>query len=112
MADIITEGALLLCNKGAAPSQLKVTSQQFSSYDDKLIATEKDAAPQSNIPSFGVCMVTRSKCTPATMKWDAPADLEDVEGSKVLLKSSTCKCAIGGTISIKDKGHGAQGEMA
>ncbi|MDR2206695.1 MAG: DUF4280 domain-containing protein [Flavobacteriaceae bacterium] len=66
----LTEEAILLCDKGTKPSQLKVTSQTFSKAENKLIATEQDKQPEINIPIFGLCSVTQSKCTPATILWD------------------------------------------
>ncbi|WP_143305848.1 DUF4280 domain-containing protein [Chitinophaga vietnamensis] len=111
MPHIVTETAQLRCDKGAAPASLKVTSQHYSCYDDKPIATEQDKAPEANIPSFGTCMITRSRCTPAPLAWDSPAEKEEIDGMRVLLLCSTCKCAVGGTISIADKGHSCDADI-
>ena len=50
MPQKLTETALLLCDKGTKPSQLKVTSQTFSKAEGKLIATEQDKQTEGNIP--------------------------------------------------------------
>ena len=78
MPQKLTETALLLCNKGATPSQLKVTSQTFSKAEDKLVATEQDKQSESNIPSFGVCTNTKSKCTPAIIKWNKTTEKDTI----------------------------------
>ncbi|KMQ67364.1 hypothetical protein ACM39_14500 [Chryseobacterium sp. FH2] len=106
MPQKLTEKALLLCNKGAKPSQLKVTSQTFSKAENKLIATEQDKQPETNVPSFGVCTVTRSKCTPAIIKWEKTTEKDTINNFKVLTDESTCQCTVGGKISIQDKGYG------
>ena len=105
MPQKLTETALLLCDKGAKPSQLKVTSQTFSKANGKLIATEQDKQAETNIPNFGVCAITHSKCTPAILKWDKTTEKDSINNFKILTEESTCQCTIGGKISIKDKGH-------
>jgi len=105
MPQKITENAILLCNKGSKPSQLKVTSQTFSKADNKLIATELDKIPELNIPNFAVCTVTKIKCTPTVIKWDKTAKKDSINTFKILTEESTCQCVLGGKISIKDKGH-------
>ena len=105
MPQKLTEKALLLCDKGAKPSQLKVTSQTFSKAENKLIATEQDKQPEINIPNFGVCTVTRSSCVPAIAKWDKTTEKDTINNYKILTEDSTCQCSVGGKISVRDKGH-------
>ena len=105
MPQKLTEKALLLCDKGAKPSQLKVTSQTFSKAEDKLVATEQDKQPETNIPNFGVCAVTKSKCTPAIIKWDKTTEKDTINNYKILTEESTCQCSVGGKVSVQDKGH-------
>jgi hypothetical protein len=105
MPQKLTETAFLHCDKGAKPSQLKVTSQTFSKADNKLVATEQDKQPETNIPSFGVCAITKSKCTPAIIKWDKTTEKDVINDYKILTEESTCNCSIGGKISIQHKGH-------
>ena len=112
MPQKLTETALLLCNKGAIPSQLKVTSQTFSKAEDKLVATEQDKQPETNIPSFGVCTITKSKCTPAIIKWDKTTEKDTINNYKILTEESTCNCSVGGKISVQDKGHAEKHETA
>ncbi len=53
------EKTLLLYDKGTKPSQLKVTSQNFSKAENKLIATDQDKQTDTNIQNFGICSITK-----------------------------------------------------
>lgn len=106
MAQKLTEKAILFCDKGTKPSQLKVTSQTFSKAEDKLIATEQDKQPEINIQNFGICAVTKSKCSPTVIKWDKTTEKDSINNYKILTEDSTCRCTIGGKISCQHKGHG------
>ena len=44
MPQKVTHSAQLQCDKGTKPSELKVTSQDFSSFEDNLIATEQESS--------------------------------------------------------------------
>jgi Domain of unknown function (DUF4280) len=112
MPQKLTENAILICDKGAIPSLLKVTSHSFCKADGKLVATEQDKQAESNIPSFGVCMITKGKCTPALIQWQNTTEKDEINGYKILTVDSTCQCMIGGKISIQHKGHGEQHETA
>lgn len=111
MPNKITATAQLVCNTGSAASELQVTSQDFSYCNDKLIATEADKEGQTNIPSFGFCKITRNKCFPKPTQWEKTAKIDTINGYKVLTEASTCPCAIGGTITVKDNGHGSIAEV-
>lgn len=111
MSQKITEQAILLCDKGAKPSQLKVSSQNFSFAEDKLIATEEDKQAETNIPNFGICSITKSKCCPNVQKWDNTTPKDEINGYKILTENSTCICTMGGNISIQNNGHEAQHEV-
>lgn len=106
MPDKITENALLLCDKGVKPSQLKVTSQNFCKADGKLIATQEDKQAETNIPNFGTCAITKSSCSPSIIIWDKITAKDEINSLKLLTEDSACQCLIGGKISIKNKGHG------
>ncbi|MCW3168336.1 DUF4280 domain-containing protein [Chryseobacterium sp. 09-1422] len=99
MPQHITDTTQLKCDKGTSPSPLTVTSQSFMSIDGKLQATEEDKQPNTNIKPFGMCSVLRFSCTPAPIKWDNTSDFE-IESKKELLDTSTCRCSVGGKISI------------
>ena len=111
MAQKLTDGATLLCNKGSLPGKFKVTSQNFCRAEAKLIGTEKDKQAETNIPGFGVCSITRSKCNPAVIMWQNTTVKDEINGAKILTDGSTCQCAIGGKISVQHKGHTEQHEI-
>ena len=69
MPQKVTQSAQLQCDKGTKLSELKVTSQNFSSVENKLIATEQDAKPNENIMPFGNCKARYNQaCTPQNQK--------------------------------------------
>jgi len=105
MPQKLTDKATLFCDKGEKPSQLKVTSQTFSKAENKLIATEQDKQTETNIPNFGTCIITRSKCNPTVIKWDKTTEKDIINNYKILTEDSTCQCSVGGKISVQDKGH-------
>jgi hypothetical protein len=49
----LTDTATLQCDQGTTPSKLAVTSQDFCKAEDKLIATEQDKQPNTNIKPLG-----------------------------------------------------------
>jgi hypothetical protein len=107
----VTHTAELQCDKGSKPSQLKVTSQDFSSFEDKLIATENDAKPNENIMPFGNCKAKYNQaCTPQTQKWDKTTQNDEINGMKIVIETSECTCKTGGKITITDKGHSGKSE--
>lgn len=111
MPEIITEKASLSCDKGAAPSTLKVTSNCFYQADGKLIATEEDKQTEINIGSFGICSVTKIKCFPVVIKWENTAKDTCINNHKILTEKSTCHCGSGGKISVTSKGHREKHEV-
>jgi hypothetical protein len=111
MPQKVTQSAQLQCDKGTKPSKLKVTSQNFSSFEDKLVATENDAKPNENILPFGNCKAKYNQaCTPQTQKWDKTTQNDEINGMKIVLETSECTCKTGGKITITDKGHSGKSE--
>ena len=95
----ITETTILICDNGATPTPLSVTSQTFMHIEGKLQATEEDCKPNVNIKPFGVCNITKMACNPAPIKWQNTSVFE-IDGKKELLDTSTCQCSVGGKISV------------
>lgn len=89
----------LKCDKGAKPASITVTSQTFMQIEGKLQATEEDKKPNVNIKPFGVCSITHSSCVPSPIKWQ-DTSVFDIDNKKELLDTSTCKCSVGGKISV------------
>jgi hypothetical protein len=96
----VPAGVWLKCNLGSVPQQLKILPRPIKLYDEDW-ATQIDAIPFVNIPSFGTCVSIKGPCAPGTVLWDNPVDGNmTVAGAKPLKDKSTCKCAIGGEIKI------------
>ncbi len=112
MPQKLTEKAMLVCDKGAAPGMLSVTSQTFSKANDLLIATEQDKQAMVNIPSFGVCAITKATCVPAAIAWQKTTQKDEINNFKILTEDSSCPCSVGGKISVQHKGHNEQHEAS
>lgn len=111
MAHKTTNSAQLQCDKGSKPSELKVTSQDFSYFEDKLIATETDAKPNENILPFGSCKLKNNQpCKPETEKWEKTTAKDTINDLKIVVDTSECLCKIGGKITITNKGHNGKSE--
>ncbi len=104
MPKLITETAQMKCDKGSAPSQLKVTSQHFDMIDGKLQATEKDIQPNQNIPPFGACTMTRKSCNPSLQQWQQTS-VFTIDELKELTNKSFCMCSQGGKITFTNCGQ-------
>ena len=73
------------------------------------IGTTLDIVPQLNIPSLGICTVTRMPCVPVLPQWEKYHDgALWIEKFRPLLVTSVCRCKCGGTIRIFDTRKSAQ----
>ncbi len=104
----VLDGAILKCNQGSMSNNLKVTSQNKSFIEGKLQGTEKDYTGKKNIGPFGDCKLkpTTSGYEPcimniSTSQWKETSR-NNICGNKIILKSSSCKCNIGGKITVED----------
>lgn len=104
MPEFITDGALMQCDKGVAPSKLTVTSQQGCLIAGKPQATEKDKQAGANIAPFGVCSVTQKSCMPQPTAW-VKAGPYTIDGVKELTTDSFCMCGLGGKIQFLQSGN-------
>lgn len=107
MPQKITDTAQIQCDKGSEPTKLVISSQNFSTFDDKPIATERDARPNENIMPFGSCRAKpfNAPCVPVTQKWDKTCEKDMVNDLKIVLDTSKCMCATSGKITVVHKGH-------
>ncbi|PQL93488.1 polymorphic toxin-type HINT domain-containing protein [Apibacter adventoris] len=104
--EYITKGALMMCDKGAAPDYFKPDFNTKTKIDECLVATEMDAKPVKNIPSFKICSLTQKPCVPVT----SPKTWKDtwqvkVDGAETLIGKSTCPCSAGGKIEFMTSGQ-------
>ena len=102
----ITSGAVLRCDKGAAPCQLYIAPRS-PTIGDQPWANENDKDPILNKLNFGVCSLTQKPClaTIRPLRWlDVKRDVE-VAGALALLDCSTLPCALGGLIGVDHSGQ-------
>ncbi len=104
MPEFITDGALMQCDKGVAPSKLTVTSQQGCLIAGKPQATEKDKQAGANIAPFGVCSVTQKSCMPQPTAWQKTGPYT-IDGVKELTTDSFCMCGLGGKMQFLQSGN-------
>lgn len=96
----VPSGCQLLCDKGAMPTPLTVTSNKSTIYGDKM-ATEADMKPGENIQPFGACSVKNgSPCSFAPVYWDKCINGVKVNGKKLIIQDAKLLCSQGGKISI------------
>jgi hypothetical protein len=106
MAMQVTMGAQLMCSGGTAPSALVVLPVNRTLSSNLPAATIMDHAPTVNIPRFGMCKLTKKGCAPVTPSPWVPGSPTVLIGSfPALNNTSTCKCSLGGTISIMAPGQ-------
>lgn len=116
MSQKITDTAQLSCNQGTIPSNLTVTSQNFSTAENKLIATEEDKQSNVNIKPFGQCKLKPTSggylpCIPAPTSWQKTTEKDTINDYKILTEDSFCMCSIGGKITVDNKGHGEKHDI-
>lgn len=116
MPQKITNTAQLSCNQGMTPSNLSVTSQNFSTAEGKYIATEQDKQVNVNIKPFGQCKLKPISggylpCIPTPTAWQKATEKDTINTYKILTEDSFCMCSTGGKIEVADKGHGEKHEI-
>lgn len=95
-------GALLYCDKGSLIMPFVAMPKKHRLYGP-FIGTTLDIVPQLNIPSLGICTVTRMPCVPVLPQWEKYHDgALWIEKFRPLLVTSVCRCKCGGTIRIFD----------
>ncbi|WP_336960707.1 polymorphic toxin-type HINT domain-containing protein [Chryseobacterium contaminans] len=104
--EYITLNALMMCDQGAAPDFFKPTFNTKVKIHGCLVATNQDAKPLINIPSFKVCKISGGPCTPATvpMTWQDTWQVK-INGIRSLIGKSTCQCPVGGKIEFMTSGQ-------
>jgi hypothetical protein len=107
---------------GTAPGQINPTNQMSIRVGGKPVASIADAAPMSNVGSFGMCtslanptvaaataaalgVLTPQPCIPAPAGMWMCSGKVRVGGKPVLTTDGTLTCSYGGTISIMNPGQ-------
>ncbi len=118
MGIAVTNGALLTCPFGLAPSSLVVTPENKTLFEGQPAATIMDNIPFKNIMPFGMCtslsnpvvaaataaalgVLTPMPCIPALpAPWVPGSPTVMIANKPALNNSSQCMCAYGGVIAI------------
>jgi uncharacterized Zn-binding protein involved in type VI secretion len=119
----VTQGALLACSFGLAPSSLSVIPKgQPVQAGGSPAANISDHMPTANIAPFGMCtcpanpqvaaataaaagVLTPQPCIPVTTApWTPGAPTVTINGQPALITGSTCLCTWGGVVSITSPG--------
>ena len=119
MRNLVTQGAVLQCSMGVAPSILQVTPEKRVSGLSLPVATVTDCVPLKNIMPFGMCQslsnpqvaaataaalgaLTPQPCVPVIVgTWLPGSPKVKITGQPALTKQSQCRCAWAGMITIK-----------
>ncbi|WP_443944866.1 polymorphic toxin-type HINT domain-containing protein [Pedobacter sp. AW1-32] len=102
--EYIVDKAVCHCDKGAAPNFFKGLANQNVKINGCMACTKADKIPLANIPSFGVCSVTGSTCTPAPTDWTDTYKVK-IKGKETLLFKSKLPCSIGGKVEFITSGQ-------
>jgi len=123
MAQVVTNGAMMQCAMGLAPSTLVVLPAKRLMGSSQPVATITDIVPFMNIPPFGVCTslmnptvaaataaalgaLTPMPCTPMIIgPWSPGSPTVVAGGIPALTNTSMCNCAYGGVITITMPGQ-------
>lgn len=131
MADsYVCSGAMMKCTMGTSPATLTVLPDRMVFLAGQLMANIGDNKPMANLAPFGLCRslgfpatasataAALGTLTPMPCMHNTPAPWIGgktdylIKGQPALLKSCTCQCMWGGTISLINNGQvgeGAQG---
>jgi hypothetical protein len=99
----VVNGAILKCDKGAAPSPLTVTTPSLTQIGGMPVATIMDYLTGVNVKPFGACAVTGGPCFPVTpLPWSPGEPSISLVPSifPILSDASLLPCAVGGIIQV------------
>jgi uncharacterized Zn-binding protein involved in type VI secretion len=117
MPFIISTGSQLRCTMGVGQSAINA-SPKSATASAAVVCTVADFAPNTNIPTFGMCVspanpqvaaataaalgvLTPQPCVPATATpWTPGSATVKVNGMPALTNVSTCACTWAGVISV------------
>ncbi len=123
MAELVTNGAELMCTFGIAPATLVVLPEHRVMVNEEPAATIEDSAPMMNIATFGMCtspanpevmaataaalgVLTPMPCVPATSDpWIPGVPTVSIGGMPAVDETCTCMCMWGGEISVTFPGQ-------
>ncbi|WP_062052660.1 polymorphic toxin-type HINT domain-containing protein [Aquimarina longa] len=103
--EYVVKGALMLCDKGAAPSQFQPTHGEGVTFGGVTTSNTLDKIPNKHIMPFGACsMQNGNPCMPVPLEWQDTYDVK-INHGKTLLFKSCINCSVGGKISFLNSGQ-------
>lgn len=102
MAKFVVHGAKLKCTMGSSSGSLTVKSTKVKGCSSPM-ANKLDCT-MKNIPSFGICKITKVSCVPATIPWNTSSTV-NVRGAPAVNASCSIECACSGKITVSDPGQ-------
>lgn len=96
----IPDNSWLTCDKGSAPSRLKVTHHNNTKIYGENLASEMDMIPGENILPMGRCSVTGGSCKPDPVYWDKCNQGVKVNGYKLVFEDACLLCKQGGKVKV------------
>lgn len=102
---VVVEDATIKCSNGTTQSSFKVARFGSLLLHNKKIGHITENLPNVNIPPFGICLITRSPCTPITPSpWTS--DITHIIDANIpITANSQLVCGIGGVVSIQFPGQ-------
>ncbi len=104
--EYIKDGAIMVCDKGTTPCQIKARKKVLK-FNGVYSCSTIDKNPILNTFDFGVCSITQKPCKASIslLKWiDFKKDML-IEGKNALINKSTINCALGGKVQFLNSGQ-------
>ncbi|RAJ88081.1 uncharacterized protein DUF4280 [Chitinophaga dinghuensis] len=112
----IPDNSWLTCDKGSAPTRLKVTHHNNTKIYGENLASEMDMIPGENIMPMGRCSASGGSCQPQPIYWDKCNQGVKVNGYKLVFEDACLLCKQGGKVKVDfnapSGGGGALGPIA
>jgi hypothetical protein len=96
----VVHDALLMCDCGSSPNNLRVMPQHTVIVENNLVATVTDNIAEQQIGPFGQC-AKGGPCVPAIpAQWMTGSGSVYIDGKQALRENDFLVCAKGGTVKI------------
>jgi uncharacterized Zn-binding protein involved in type VI secretion len=123
MAQLVVQGAVLMCSFGTGPCTYSVLPTNCTQASSMSAGTIQHQIPYTNIPGFIMCtslsnpavasatsaalgVLTPQACTPVIpAPWATGSPTVQIGGQPALSNSSTLNCAYGGVITVTSPGQ-------
>jgi len=104
--EYIRDGAIMVCDKGTIPCQIKAT-KKILKFGGSHPCSTIDKIPIVNAIDFGICSITQKPCKTciSLLEWvEFKKDLT-IEGKNALIDKSSTNCVMSGKINFLNSGQ-------